>query len=112
MNNNKAVGPQSVPTQVLKMIAPTFSAILSHIINECMAEGIFPKCLKNAIIIPVHKKDSKLVAGNYRPISLLSNISKLFEKILHKRLYDFLVTNNILFEKQFGFRKNTAQIMQ
>lgn len=105
LNNFKAVGPQSIPTRILKNITPVFSKILSNIINECMVNGTFPSCLKGAIVIPIHKKDSKVITGNYRPISLLSNISKIFEKILHKRLYSFLDQQSIIYQKQYGFRK-------
>ena len=105
MSVNKGTGPGSVPTKMLKIIASTFSTILSKIINECFLSGIFPQILKNATIIPLHKKDSKLITGNYRNISLLSNVSKIFEKILHIRLYKFLCESNSLYDNQFGFRK-------
>jgi len=53
----------------------------------------------------LRKKNSKLAVGNYRPISLLSNINKVFEKLLHTRLVNFLDNNNIIYNNQFGFRK-------
>ena len=105
LNSSKSVGPESIPASLLKLLAPDISIILSKIINECLTEGTFPQCLKTAKIIPVHKKDSLLDPKNYRPISLLSNISKIFEKILHTRLYQFLERHNIIFKNQFGFRK-------
>ena len=57
-------------------------------------------------VVPVYKKDSKLDYQNYRPISLLSNIEKILEKLMYKRLYKFLNDNNILYDLQFGFRQN------
>ena len=106
LSDNKALGPNSIPTQILKLISPEIKLILSNRLNECINSGIFPDCLKLATITPVHKKDSKLNVENYRPVSLLSNISKIFEKILHNQIYSFLEDNNILFKNQFGFRKN------
>ena len=67
--------------------------------------GIFPSVLKTEKVVPVSKKDSKLVYSNYRPISLLSNIEKIFEKLMYKRLYTFLNNNNIIYNLQFGFRQ-------
>ena len=62
--------------------------------------------LKIAEVVPVCKKDSKLDYQNYRPISLLSNIKKILEKMIYKHLYKFFNDNNILCELQFGFRQN------
>ena len=87
------------------MINPTASEILCGIFNECIQAGIYPECLKRAAIRPLHKKESKLEVGNYRPISLLSNINKIFEKIIQDRLTDFINKHNIIFDNQFGFRK-------
>ena len=66
--------------------------------------GVFPSVLKTAKVVPVFKKDSKLDYSNYRPISLLSNIEKILEKLMYKRLYTFL-NNNIIYNFQFGFRQ-------
>ena len=67
--------------------------------------GIFPSVLKIAKVVPVFKKDSKLGYSNYRPISLLSNIEKILEKLMYKRLYTFLDNKNIIYDLQFGFRQ-------
>ena len=66
--------------------------------------GVFPSALKTAKVVPVFKKDFKLNYSNYRPISLLSNIEKILEKLMYKRLYAFLDYNNIIYDLQFGFR--------
>ena len=55
--------------------------------------------------MPLYKKDDNKLFGNYRPISLLSSLSKVFEKIVFDQLYDYLITNGLLFERQYGFRK-------
>ena len=67
--------------------------------------GVFPSVLKTAKVVPVFKKDSKLNYSNYHLISLLSNIEKILEKPLYKRLYTFLDYNNIIYDLQFGFRQ-------
>ena len=67
--------------------------------------GVFPSVLKTVKVVPVFKKDSKLNYSNYRPISLLSNIEKILEKLMYKRLYTFLDYNNIIYDLQFGFRQ-------
>ena len=73
-------------------------------INMPFNQGIFPNILKIANVIPIHKKGDKLDCNNYRPISPLSNISKIFEKSMHIRLVNFLRKNMLLFCHQFGFR--------
>ena len=75
-------------------------------INVPFNKGIFPNFLKAANVIPVHKKGEKLESSNYRPISLLSNISELYEKAMYIRLTNFLRKDKVLFSYQFGFRNN------
>ena len=104
LDPKKTNGPNSIPTDILKLISPTISKHLSNIINISFSSGVFPSCLKEAYISPIHKKDSKLNIDNYRPISLLSNISKIIEKLMHSRLNIFLTKFNCLFNNQFGFR--------
>ena len=68
--------------------------------------GIFPSALKLAKVIPVYKKDSKLDFSNYRPISLLSNLDKILEKLMYTRIVKFFNNNNLFFLLQFSFRQN------
>ena len=70
--------------------------------------GAFPSVLKTAKVVPVFKKDSKLDCSKYRPISLLSNIEKILEKLIYKRLYTFLNNNNIIYSLQFGFKQQCS----
>ena len=67
--------------------------------------GLFLSVLKTAKVVPVFKKDSKLNYSNYCPISLLSNIEKILEKFMYKRLYTFLDNKNIIYDLQSGFRQ-------
>ena len=79
---NKAIGW----SQILKLFKTELSESLIDMINVSFNKGIFPNFLKVADVIPIHKKGEKLDPSNYRPISLLSNISKLYEKAMHIQL--------------------------
>ena len=68
--------------------------------------GVFPLVLKTAKVVPVFKKDSKLDYSYYRPISLLSKVEKILEKLMYKRLYHFLNSNNIIYNLEFRFRQH------
>ena len=72
--------------------------------NNSVSQGVYPSKLKHAKVIPVHKSDDETDPGNYRPISLLSNFNRIFEKVMFKRLKLFLDQNDILFRSQYGFR--------
>ena len=80
------------------------SVALTYLINLAFETGIFPEILKTAKVIPIFKKGDQQDFNNYRPISLLSNIGKIIEKLIHKCLFKFLNNNNCLFNYQFGFR--------
>ena len=104
LKNGKASGPNSIPTIVLKQLNSEISIILGNLFNLSFSTGVFPNILKTSSVLPLFKKGSKLICENYRPISLLSNISKLLEKLMYSRLYSFLNIYNCLSELQFGFR--------
>ena len=87
------------------MITPTISNPLTEIINLSFTTGIYIDNLKMAKVVPIFKdKGSDLDHTNYRPISLLSNINKIIEKIVHDRLYSFLEKYQCIYELQYGFR--------
>ena len=98
-------------TKVIKKIGPYISDILAHMINSSFEQGIFPLFLKKNVVTPVHKKESKSNPDNYRPISIIPIISKIFEKLMLHRLNDFFIKNDYFAETQFGFRSqlNTNQ---
>ena len=106
LKNNKANAPNSLPTKLMKECKKEISIPLSLIINLSFSTGIFPNRMKLANIFPIHKGDDKDNCNNYRPIPLLSNISKIIEKLVHARLYFYLERNNILYQHQYGFRLN------
>ena len=79
---------------------------LTELFNLSFNQGKFPVVLKIASVMPTFKKGNRLDIKNYRPISLISNISKIIEKLIHKRLNSFLEHNDIFYSSQFGFRDN------
>ena len=102
LKNDKA---SDIPVNVLKKCSDILSVYLDRFINSFMTQGIFPDLLKIGQISPVYKKGNSQLMDNYRPISLLPCFGKIYEKIIYNRLYSFLCSKNILFDKQFGFRK-------
>ena len=104
LDAKKGSGPYSIPGDVLKALKANLCHPLKSIINMSFATGIYPDQLKTAKVIPIFKKGDKLLVSNYRPISLLSNINKIFEKLVYSRLYSFLELHNCIYELQFGFR--------
>ena len=107
LNNNKATGPYSIPTNILKLIKSNICYPLKEIINLSFARGIYPNKLKIAKVNPIYKGKGELCEfSSYRPISLLSNINKIFEKLVYSRVYSFLNLHKCIYELQFGFRSN------
>ena len=87
---------------------PYIISSLIYICNKLLLKGIFPTRLKFSQIIPILKKGKKSEISNYRPISLLTSFSKIFEKIIFNRLHNHVNTNNILAQEQYGFRTNSS----
>ena len=87
LKSKNSSGFDSISNNMLKSIKETISPILAIIINQSISTGIFPKRLKVAKILPLYKKNDKSKLENYRPISLLPSISKIFEKILFTWIY-------------------------
>ena len=106
----KSAGHDALNSQLLKHIKFGIITPLDIIINKSFTEGIFPTSLKISKVIPIHKNKDKSFPSNYRPISLLPSISKIFEKILVKRLTHFLNSQHLLTDHQFGFRKNHSTV--
>ena len=81
---------------------------LCLIINESFRQGVFRDNLKVGMVYPIHKGDSEMVCSNYRPISILPIFSKLLEKLIHKRLSDYLNKYKTFHDHQFGFQKEKS----
>lgn len=110
----KGGGIDNINVKTLKVLADSIAHILQYIFNLCMEKAVWPASLKNAEIKPIHKAKSKSQASNYRPISMISNIAKVFEKIIHNRILTFINKHNIISNMQFGFMKNrgTTEALQ
>ena len=107
---NKSTGLSSIPLKLLSLIPDLIILPLAYIINMSFITGEYPNILKIIKVIPIHKGGSTQDVNNYRPISLLSIFDKIIEKLTHKRLYNFLMEHNILYQNQFGFRKNNSTV--
>lgn len=101
---NTSSGIDGINIKVLKCIKNLIIDDLTKCINKCLCEGIFPDSLKTAKVTPIYKSGSKTDPGNYRPISVLSVFSKIFEKVLYNRLDKYLTSIDFLYKKQYGFR--------
>ena len=99
---NKSTSDMSILP--LKRVRNVLSPVISHLISISLQEGIFPTKLKRAKVIPLHIGGSRSEITNYRPISLLSCFSKIFEKVMQARLVKHLKAQNILYASQYGFR--------
>ena len=106
LNNKKSTRHNDINTKFIKFSKPIIAPVLSDLFNLALLQGDFPNCLKVAEIFPLFKKGDMCKTSNYRPISLLSQFHKLFEKLILNRLINYLDKYKLLSEHQFGFRKN------
>ena len=101
-------GHPNIPAKVFKISADIISSPLLTIINRCIETGNFPECLKIAKVVPLFKAKNRRDVKNFRPISLLPIIAKIFEKHIYNQLNYFVEMNQILCKQQAGFRKNSS----
>ena len=106
----KATGIDELSAEVLKISALAIVPYLQKVINQTFSRGEFPDCLKIAKVFPLFKSGSKTDVDNYRSFSLLPVLSKVLEKIMYIRLIKSLDRNEILYEKQFGFRSKHSTV--
>lgn len=104
LRSKHSSGYDRLSTFELKQLINVLAKPLTILSNRILSEGTFPEALKIAKVIPLHKGNEKSSLNNYRPISLLPAISKVFEKLIYKRINSFLTSNKILNDSQYGFR--------
>ena len=97
----------NIPVFIYNILAPLISPTVSMLFNNSLSEGIFPECFKTGKIIAIFKSGDSNSTVNYRPISMLPFLSKLFEKLMCATLDSCLKPNYILCSNKFGFRKNS-----
>ena len=114
LNNLKpkpSCGYDGISTKLLKTCKLEICKPLTLIINQSLSTGIFPDSLKVAKVIPLYKKGDKAILGNYRPISILPSISKIFERIIFNQINDHFTSHDLYYNGQYGFReKHSTQL--
>ena len=100
----RSSGFDNINNILLRELCDVLCHPMSNLFNRSLNEGIFPNLMKLAEVVPLHKGSNKNVPGNYRPISLLITISKVLEKIMYKRTYQFLSQHDLIYKSQYGFR--------
>ena len=106
ISDSKATGDDGIPIRFLKMVPDITSRIIAHIVNLSFETSTIPNGWKLAVVTPLFKEGDRDCVSNYRPISILSCMSKILERIVHKRVSEHLKVNKLLSEAQFGFRKH------
>jgi hypothetical protein len=95
-------------TKLLKRVALEISRPMSHVFNLSLQNGIFPKKLKTSRTVPIFKSGDNSLCDNYRPIALLSSLSKILEKMVSVKLVNHLEFNKILYDHQYGFQRKKS----
>ena len=112
LDTSKSYGHDMISPRMLKEARPSVVPILTKLFNKSLNLGQFPSIWKKANVIPIYKKEEDFITTNYRPISLLSIISKVFEKIVFKYLYNFFKTNFLITVWQSGFIPGSSTVTQ
>ena len=108
---DSAPGHDGLSTKVINPVIETLLPPLTYITNLSFTEGVFPHELKIAQVLPLYKNSDPMLFNKYRPISILPFFSKLFERLMYNRLIDFIEKHQLLYQYQFGFRKNYSTFM-
>ena len=106
LNTNASCGLDGISCKIIKLCGNELVPSLVFLINKSFSSGCFPRDWKEAKVFPLHKKGNIEEMNNFRPISVLSIISKIIEKIVNTEMDSFFVNSGLLCKKQFGFRKN------
>lgn len=105
LKNNKSPGLDGITARSLKEIKDEIKEPLTFVINKIMELGVWPSLFGVGVVTPIFKCGDPLEVANYRPITVISNLAKVAEKVLKRRICDFLDKNDILSSQQFGFRE-------
>jgi hypothetical protein len=112
LDTNKAYGPDDISPRALKEAAPSITQSITRLFNLSFAAGIFPTSWKLANVVPIYKKAEDYFTSNYRPISLLSILAKIFERVAFKYLFNYFRDNFMISLWQSGFLPGTSTVTQ
>lgn len=104
MKPKKSPGLDQISIDLIKRHSDPITSSITHLFNVSLKNGKFPDPLKIAKIVPIYKNGDKSVLSNYRPISMLSAISKILEKLIYTRIFNFFNQQNLFYSHQYGFR--------
>ena len=106
MQSKKCAGHDGISNELIKLMGSTIVYPISILINQSLHSGIFPDDLKIAKVLPIFKKKKQDEFENYRPISILPSLSKIFEKVVNNQILKYFTDNNLFMQAQHGFRPN------
>ena len=98
-------GIDKISNKLLKSLSDKLAIPLKNIINQSFSSGIFPNKLKISKVTPLYKNKENNLLNNYRPISILPSVSKVFERIMHNQIYKHFTSLDLFYKSQYGFRK-------
>ena len=110
LDSSKPTDPDCIPVVVLNHFGPGLSYILAELFNMCLKESCFPDCWKVSLVVPVFNKNfgERSAAKNYCPVSLLSVVSKVLEKLVNNKIVDHLEKCGLFSDFRYGFRSSRS----
>ena len=110
LSNSRCSAIEGLDNYSVKIAANVIAEPLHHIITLSIMQEKFPSQWKLSKFIPLHKKDNISSPKNYRPVSILSPLSKILERVMHEQIYRYVTTNKILHENKHGYRRNRSTL--
>ena len=110
MKNSRTCGIDTIDTSIVKLVKAELTPAITHILNLSIRQNIFPNAWKIAKVVPLHKKNEKTDPKNYRPVALLSVLSKILEKAVFLQIMDYMENNKLLHPSHHGFRAGRSTV--
>ena len=107
---DKSVGPDGISNKLLKMASRTLAPSMTMMFNKILSRGTFPRIWKQANVTPIHKKGSRQYVKNYRPISLLSCVGKILQRLLFNKLYAMCEERELLTWRNSAYKNNDSTV--
>lgn len=108
LRKDSSVGWDTIPTKIIQTSSMVLLPVITYVCNLSLATGVFPTAFKKALIHPIYKSGDRDSVNNYRPISVLTGMSKILERIINNKLVKYLDTYGIISQNQFGFRSGKS----